>query len=628
MPTDGDSRPLRHELLLDDRFHQVPKLSLIPLLAVLSACTPTTAPSGPCSTSADCPTGWVCLFQQCTSPATINANLSAVVWPADPALAPQQFQPFELNPTGEPLSSVAIVLHQPQHLLGKFVLPPSCDAAVIDGTAFPVRMDFVGTSIIPGQSWSFSYQSDRSGLVDGVLPVFESFQKTISPAVSCAPPVLGTQRVLQSGPYDVGQNIAFPSASESLRVIGILTNSDGGSGYPANGPSGALVQILPANPSAGQALSIAVPATGPDSTFDLQIPYAQAGPAPLATLTLSVQPWSGGQRNYPSILMPFEGLIADAGEPTLRVVTLDGGPLVLALPYDDSVLPVVLAGMTQSPVDGGAPLPLPGATVQISSLSLRNCAPDAGACVYQQMAASNVNTAAYSFSQAPPGVYAVTVIPQYPSSSQWFPATLVRDCSVPGACGQCPPPPGECSGFLDVQAEQGLEVSGWVVRSNKEPFNDQGQASIYSLPDMSLLASARLAPDGGFTLYAPPGREMLFITPDEVTGYPSTYMTEDVRAADPTLSTCADPTSISASENCGIEIELPPPGLITGTVSVEAPDGGASLPVPEAAVLFYYVISDHDDPDGGEIAIPVTNGVTDALGNFSVLASPFQPSTQ
>jgi hypothetical protein len=565
----------------------VSKLSLT-LIALLLACAPGTPPSGHCASSSDCPSGDVCLFQNCTSASTINANLSAVVWPTDPSLAPQQYLPFELNPSGVPLTSVAIVLHQPQHLLGQFVLPPSCEADVDAGTAFPVEMQFVGTSIIPGQPWNFLYKSDAMGMVDAVLPVFESFQRTISPAISCAPPVLGTQRVLQSGPYDVGKLITFPGASESLRVIGALTSSGGGSGYPdAGGPSGALVTILPADPTSGQALSISVPATGPEATFDLQIPYAQAAPTPLAMLTLSVQPWTGGLRNYPTILMPFTGLIVDAGEPTLHLVGVDGGPLVLQLPYDGGT--VIIAGYTQSPADGGTPLP--DTAVEVSSLSLANCVLDAGSCTYQQTTVSN-DQAVWSL-DAPPGTYSISVIPQYPASNQLIPTTTERACLTT-----------ECSNTsVAWQANQGIEVSGWVVRHNQEPFDDEGQAAIYSLPGMSLLSFTRLAPDGGFTLYGPAGRQMLIITPDEVTGYPSTYETVDV---------------ISASDQSH-EIILPAPGLLTGTVSVEPLDGGTLLPVSNASVLFYYVTS---DPDGGEIAIPYTNGVTDALGNFSVVAMP------
>jgi hypothetical protein len=525
------------------------------------------------------------------------------VFPSDPALAPQQYQPFELNPAGVPLSTVAIVLHQPQHLLGQFVLPPGCDLAVDAGTAFPVRMQFLGTSIIPGQSWNFTFESNSSGVIDDVLPVFESFQRTISPAVPCAPPVLGTQRVLQSGAYDVGKNIVFPAPSESLRIIGTLTNSDGGSGYPDGGPSGTLVTILPSDPSSGQALSIPVAAaTAPEAIFDVQIPYALAGPVPQAELTLSVQPWTGGARNYPSILVPFAGLIADAGEPTLHLVSFDGGPLVIPLPYDDSLMPVAIRGTTQIPSDGGTPLALPNATVEISSLSLLNCAPDGGFCVYEQSTKSD-QLANWGLS-APPGTYELTVIPEYPASDQWFPTTIEKECSNNN----------ECANATDLSAAPGIQVAGWVVRPNQEPFDDQGEAAVYSLPNMNLLSATRLAPDGGFTVYAPPGRTMLIVTPDEVTGYPRAYVYL-------TLSDAGLPDASYSPE-----VMLSAPGLLTGTVSVEAVDGGPSLAVPGATVLFYYVTSDSQNPDGGEIAIPYTSGITDSLGNFAAIARPVAPN--
>lgn len=573
----------------------MPKHQLKLPLALLVGCSAGTPPSGPCNSSADCSAGYICLFQHCTSPATITANLSAVVLPSDPSLAPQQYQPFQLNPTGVPHTSIAIVLHQPQQLTGQFVLPPGCDGDVASGKAFPVRMDFIGTSIIPGLPWRFSYQSDYQGKVSGVLPVFESFQRTISPSVPCTPPVLGRQRVLQAGPYDVGKNITFPAASESLRLLGTLTSA---SRSPADGGLiGTMVSVLPATPGSGQPLSIAVP-VGPAATFDLQVPYAQAGSAPLASLTLSLQPQSARLSNYPSILMPFEGLIVDAGEPTAHLASIDGGPLVLTLPYDDSLKPVTISGSTSSPADGGAPLP--EATVQISSTSLNGCVTDAGSCSYLQSVVSD-QSGSFTFSSVPPGGYSITVIPEYPSSLLWFPTTVARDCT----------PLSDCT-FLPLQVTQGVEVSGWVVRPNQEPFDDQGQAGIYSLPDMRLLTSTRLAPDGGFSLSAPPGREMLIVIPDEVTGYPSAYA----------------PLGNVIVPQERLEVPLLPPGLLTGTVSVEAPDGGTSLPVPGATLLFYYVVSDPADPDGGEIAIPVTSGVTDSLGNFSVIGLPEAPPSQ
>jgi hypothetical protein len=349
-----------------------------------------------------------------------------------------------------------------------------------------------------------------------------------------------------------------------------------------------LVTILPSDPNSGQALSIAVPATGPTAAFDLQIPYSQAGTTPVPSLTLSVQPWTGGLRNYPAILLPFSGQIVDAGEPTLHLVAVDGGPLNLALPYDDSIGMLTLGGYTQSPVDGGTLLM--GAAVQVSSLSLSNCAPDAGSCVFQQSTVSDQGTAAWSIN-APPGIYEVTIIPQYPDSYELFPATTERDCTT-----------DVCSSFIDPKAARGFAISGWVVRPNSQPFDGEGQAAIFSLPDMRLLSMTRLAPDGGFSVDAPVGRATLIITPDEVTGYPSTWMTLDID-----------------SPRIPFQVMLSQPGLLTGTVSLEAVDGGTSLPVSNATVLFYYVASDVNDPDGGEVAFPVANGVTDSLGNFSVV---------
>jgi hypothetical protein len=570
------------------------------LLALLAGCSPSTPPTGPCSSSADCPTDWICLFQHCTSPATITENLSAVVYPSDPSLAPQQYQPFELNPSGGPQSSIAIVMHQPQQLLGQFVLPPGCNVDIDAGRAFPVHLSFIGTSVIPGQAWQFNFASDYQGNVDGVLPLFQTFQQNISPSSSCAPPVLGTHRVLAPGPFDVGKYVTFPSASESLQLLGIVTNADG---LPTDGgPIGTLVSILPADPS-GQQLSIAVPVEA-GGAFDLQIPYAQAGPAPLALLTLSVRPSKSGLSNYPSILMPFQGLIVDAGQPTPQVVSVDGGPLVLALPYEDSNL-VDIEGTTETPIDGGNSLP--GATVQISSQSLTGCFPDAGSCSFFGSIISDQN-GSFSFMRVPAGSYSLTVIPEYPSSLLWFPTTVQRDCLLPGDCSLL---------GLPLVVTQGFEISGWVTfpRPNTQPFDDQGQVALYSLPDMQVLSSVRLALDGGFSLFAPPGRAMLIVTPDAVTGYPSTYQS------------LPEPDVVAPEPN--IVVNLLPPGLLTGTVSVEALDAGPSVPVPGAAIFFYYVVSDPADPDGGEFAIPITNGVTDALGNFSVIGPPIAlPPTQ
>jgi hypothetical protein len=188
-----------------------------------------------CLTSADCPTDWLCLFSQCTSPATLFAGLSAVVWPSDPALAPQQYQPFELNPTGTPQATIAIVLHQPQSLTGSFLLPACCGSA-----SLPVRMAFSGTSVIPGADWSFFYTTDAKNQASGVLPAFETFQQTITPSVSCTPPYLGTHRALP-GPFDVGQLIQFPVPQDSLRIVGSLVTEAG------TVPLGALVSVLSAS---------------------------------------------------------------------------------------------------------------------------------------------------------------------------------------------------------------------------------------------------------------------------------------------------------------------------------------------------------------------------------------------
>ena len=108
---------------------------------------------------------------------------------------------------------------------------------------------------------------------------------------------------------------------------------------------------------------------------------------------------------------------------------------------------------------------------------------------------------------------------------------------------------------------------------------------------------------------------MLIITPDPVTGYPNAY-------------SLLNQGNEVVSDEPDIVVNLLPPGLLTGTVSVEALDAGPSAPVAGAAIYFYYVLSDPQDPDGGEFAIPITNGVTDALGNFSVIGLPIPPLTQ
>jgi hypothetical protein len=560
--------------------------------AALVACTPVTPPAGKCTTSADCPTDWLCLFSQCASPETLFAGLSAVVWPSDPALAPQQYQPFELNPSGTPQSSIAIVLHQPQRLTGSFVLPACCPSS-----ALPVRMSFVGRSVIPGMDWSFFFGTDsqNQNQASGVLPSFESFQQTITPSEPCSPPLLGTHRTFP-GVFDVGQFVQFPAPQDSLRVIGSLVTDAG------SVPTGALVSLLS---SAGEPLSITVPLDA--GTFDLRVPLSQAVQAcdgGCASLVLSLAPENtylpGSTLLSPTIDVPV----------TATVVTPDGGPdagicaeiptavvgLPLVLPYDDNPMYVsTLSGTTLAP-DGGA---AGGLTVIVQSSSLSYCSGD---CSYKaRVVSSSVPEGPYAVFnlQVPFGGYYISVAPDYQGQNGWFTNTTTVSCVSP-TCQ---------NGDVQVRIQEGVTISGQVVRPDQTAFNDQGQVQIYTLPDMTLVSSAPLQSQGRFSVVAPQGRDLLAIVPNLVTGFPSVFTTLD---------------DVVAPQDLG-PVSLINPGLLAGTVSVENPDGGAFLPVTQATVQFFYVVSDQGNPDGGEIAIPISSSVTDSSGNFAAVGLPFAP---
>jgi hypothetical protein len=585
-----------------------------PLLAAFVACTPSTPPPGPCASPNDCPTNWVCLFGVCTSPATIVSNLSAIVVPAEPGLAPQQYLPFELNPSGMPQASIAILMHQPQQLVGQFALPPGCEGPSV----LPVNMTFNGNSKVPGVPWSFASQTTSLGQATGVLPAFENFEQTISPSVSCTPPILGTHRVLQPGPFNVGQ-LAFLQPADSLRIVGsLITQNETGVGTI---PTGVLVTILPAPAvNSDQALSITV-ATDAGASFELQVPFSQAvGPSPtncdagscdggagglVATVVLEVQP-SPSFPKFPSMsLLVSIPVAVDAGSdagadqdgglpnggtpqpPIAYLVGAGGGPFVL--PYDNSQ-DVLISGITESP-DGGV---APDLTVQIASLFLETC--DVPDCVYRASVLSG-DDGRFNFT-APPGSYAITVVPQYISGvSEWFPKTVDVSCTAALPCNN-----------LGIPVEAGVPVTGLVLLPNGSPFNNLGTAAVYSLPDMNLLVQTRLDTEGRFRLTAPQGRDLLIITPDVSTGYPAQFFPLD-----------------EAGSPLDLVIQLSNPGLLSGTVSIEGIDGGQFLPVAGASVQFYYVISDPVDPDGGEIAFPWASTLTDDLGNFAAIGRPIPP---
>jgi hypothetical protein len=606
-------------------------------LLVLSACA--VPPGEPCNTGSQCPINSYCLLSRCVASATLSQNLSILVTPADPSLAPQQFLPRQYS-TVDGFST--LLLATSQAIRGVVGLPANCPARA----GYPIEFDFTAPSWIPGVPNSFQFFSDASGNVQASLPA-GSYAERISTAAACAAPILGNDLV-SAGPPGFFPPV-FPApfvdgsdpqseGAASLDITGTvnITSADAG----LYNPTVRILAPAGAGPLAGTAISGDQPLLQ-DAGLWFGDTFVAGGPA-----ALPVQPLPGGgiiQTLVPTSDIPIkiqntvcdglvDGGLGDGGRTVCDQFVVELGPssTQLELPTIDVQVdaPEIDAGETerrvnaivQIPFNPAATHPLsilaqgPGSTPQVSvplaSIPLTISTvdggitaclnPDAGVtCSVNNTTTTDANGAA-TF-HVVPGRYAVTLRPPPPFGQTTTMVDIASNGRIAGSTvGAALDPDGGQVLILPAVAPVPVQGTGHELSAGG-PLLPAGEVRLLTLPGMVPAAQQSLS-EGAFAMSAPPGRYVLVIEPDASTRFPSYYTDLTVQAS-------------TSSPNPSYFVLAP--GILAGVVE-QAGDGGLPLPVP-AYLQFFYVAT---DGDGDSIAIPVATAVTDSQGRWSAPGPP------
>jgi hypothetical protein len=581
-----------------------------------------------CGEGNACPLNDYCLLDHCLAPSFISENLSVVVTPSDPTLAPQQFLPSQLQTIdGETI----VLMDAPQVLNVPVPLPANCADA-----GYPIHFEFTGASLIPSIGNDFAFDSNDRGELFGTLPI-GTFQARISTAVACAAPILTAYVVSQSGPFNpLDLSLSFPAPpapgqlsdageGDVLEVSGQVIVSQPDAGLPI----GATVRILgdlAAGAPTGAALSgdqMLLLSDGGALVFGSS--YVPGGPACLPV-------WAGGVPQ------------STCGQVTCRDFILEIGPSKV-LPYlttlDQSIQGSELAPLgdagpgsvqivTRLPLNPMATFPLSvlaldprGGVVDTAAVSvvsidggIAGCTAPNTSCRFSSSQTTDPSKGTVTFPVLP-GTYLVTLDPPLPLG----PSTVVVEVLAGGQLE------GTTVGHGQVQivAAPPIHVSGLVREpageghSNGPPVS-AGEAEILTLPDLAPMALQALAA-GAFDLEVPPGRYALVIQPDSSTRFPVYTTTLQVGQTAPA------PLNINLLEPgqlAGVLRLRQDTGQIQGQPDEPAGDGGG-LPqiIPGALLEFYFVTSDSEG-DGGAIAFPVASAVTDSQGRWFAAGPPEQ----
>ena len=577
---------------------------LLPLLLLLPACAlcqPTPPPPGPCTGDATCPRGEACIVGSCQSLTQILKNLSAVVWPSTPGLAPQEY--YQSVDGTQP--SITLDLAAPQLWSGTFPLPPSCEPPGNPLEALPVSFQFAGHPLIPLLDWNFEFTTDVAGRFDFVLPADERFDVTIAPAVACAAPYTGGTDLSLSGPASVPPLPGSPpgTPADVLTVSGAITGPDGtplAATVAIDGAQGRWTGLpLSATATTSPALAggfvlpvqLAPVLAPPDGDGGACAPppleSCDGGVCPPVTscarFTLEVGP-SPESPALPTFDIPVVARIEPApdggpvpGGPTVSLWGVDGQGLRLPIGPADLV-PV--AGVVLQPNQQ----PLPQAQLSIACRGPDGGTGCPGGYAFSATAISQDGTFSLL---APPGPgYVVTATPP--------PGLGLAPVSAPVAVGD-----GGVSD-LTLPVPSGFSLTGTVLDPTGENPVGAGEVDAVSLADGALVGSTSIQPDGTFGLTLPPGDYLVVLQPADATGLPGR----------------SEPVRVQGDVSLG-HLLLIAGRRLPGGVFAEALDGGVPAPVPGANVTFYSVQS---SPTFGTVALPVASGVTDAQGHFSVAA--------
>jgi len=582
-------------------------LAPLGLLALASCqlCKPTPPPPGPCTGDSSCPAGQACVAGSCQSLSQLLQNLSAVVQPTTPGLAPEEYQGLD----GTQLS-LTLDLAAPQTWQGVFPLPASCQPAGNPLEALPVTFEFTGHPFIPLLDWTFEFKTDPAGRFDFALPANEAFDDLISTAVPCAAPYAGTD-VTVSGAALLPPLPGSPpgSPADVLTVTGAITS-------PAGIPLAATVTVQGAQGvyrgkplSASYATSLASLQPG---GFALPVPLAyvlappggdggSCAPPPVdercdggacppsngcALFTLEVGP-AADDPSLPTFDIPVLARI----DPPPDGGPVPGGPTVSLWGVDGEGLRLPLGPAQLVPVKGvvlqQGGTPLASAEVAVACQGADGGNACAGGYSFRETtlaSGSEQDTGAFALSVPPGGSYVVTATP--PPGLGLAPVTAPVSVADAGVFS------------LSLTLPRGFQVGGTVLDPTGENPIAGGEVEAITLASGALAGSVQVQSDGTFALVLPPGRYLLEIAPPDSTGLPGRTELVDLEG-DVSLG----------------DIALFPAGRLQGGVFAEL-DGGA-FPVSGANLTFYFVTLTQDF---GTVALPVASGVTDAQGHFSVAA--------
>ncbi len=566
-----------------------------PLAALVFAGCPQPPPSPKCQRDSDCPAGEACLEGSCRSLTQVLQNLSAVVVPSDPTLAPAEVRAVDAT-----APYVDFFLPAPQLLRGAFALPSTCSP----GELLPIRLRFTGHPFIPLLDWTFFFVSDGAGRLVAALPSGESFDEWAEPALPCAAPIAATDRA-QPGLVDPATAFAFPTGADALTVLGNV--SAPGAAAPL---AGATVTVKSAT-GAPLSATVVTPA-GAVLGFALPVPLAQtlaqpggdggscALPDPgscdggsceilgaCASIVLEVGP-SAEQPLLPTVDLPIVARMApspDGGGPTLALLGQDG--LGVRLPFAPGGSTV--AGEVVDPTTQAA---LPGAEVTLDGQAMGGGVCGSG-CPFHL---TGIADAAGEFSLAAPiGSYTLGVVP--PPGSGLAPSSVPITVPLQG--------PG-----ILLSAAPGISLSGRALDPASGSPLGGGEVELTDLSDGALVGAApigALAP-GQFQLTVPPGKYLVEIHPPDATGLPERSLA----------------VAASTDTNLG-DIPLYPGARLEGSVFAEPLDGGAPLPARFASLRFFFL--EETEALGATVALPIAAGLTDGEGHFS-LAVPSASAAQ
>ncbi|MHB8419962.1 MAG: hypothetical protein ACYDCL_17950 [Myxococcales bacterium] len=582
-------------------------------LAACQLCKPTPPPPGPCTSDAACATGTACIAGSCQSLSQVLQNLSAVVWPTTPGLAPQEYQSLDGTQ-----ASLTLDLTAPQSWSGVFPLPPSCQPQGDPFEALPVTFRFTGHPFIPTLDWTFQFETDSAGRFDFALPANERFDVLIAPAVPCAAPYAGATDLSVSGlaPPPALPGSPPESPADVLTVTGAISAPDGA-------PLSARVTLLGAQ---GRYAGLPLSATATTRTtssrpggFTLPIPLAQVlappgtdggscAPPPIdpgcdggacaplqscALFTLEVGP-SPEEPSLPTVDIPVVTRIDPpppddggvAGGPTASLWGVDGDGV--RLPVGPNQLVSVSGAVVLE--SGGQPL-------ASAEVTLACQGPDGGdACEAGFRFSATVLA---SGSEQDPGSFILSAPPHrsYLLTATPPPGLGLAPVTVPVAVGD-----GGVSG-LSLPVPAGFQLTGTVFDpTGANPVGGEVQA--LELATGLLIGNGPVQSDGTFRLVLPPADYLLVLHPDPTTGLPDR----------------SEPLTLQGDRDLG-PITLFSGGRLQGGVFGEPLDGGP-FPVAGASLTFYFVSL---TPAFGTVALPIASGVTDAQGHFSVAAPSSAP---